>query len=414
MCGVGEVVAHDALPAGGELQARVRDGRVATDRRVRRRRLRERRGTGGGGRYQRGPCGDDGERAHGPQRSGPPAAPSRVRCLPRARGTSSCLRAHAWRPPRYSRGVVRRDLRRGHHAVVQRELVEQRRRAAGAAERQRERRVLRSPATRRRPAPCRTRRRRCRSARCRARSSSPTMWWYAPSAGTPTVECASVVTPALRSQTWLPEPAFMTVSCSPLRALVEQLDDLRRRRALDPALDREAVADVEAVRASGTRAVSLTPSNDAAVSPAMTPGWPSVTPLRYVPLLALPEESVMTVLGARVAHPPLADGAWSRRTSTRRWSPTRRAASPCRRSRCPMPSTVQVPLGFSPVERRQRVAPGVHVPVNGACAISGTLDRRGPRRVVVEHHLTEVVAAVAGPTSAVDDRDRASRRATSA
>ena len=50
--------------------------------------------------------------------------------------------------------------------------------------------------------------------------------------------------------------------------------------------------------ASGTRPLSLTPSNEAAVSGSLVsaPGTPSVTPLRSVPLLPDGDESVIAVL----------------------------------------------------------------------------------------------------------------------
>ena len=125
------------------------------------------------------------------------------------------------------------------------------------------------------------------------------MWWYAPSAGTPTVERAIVVTPALRSHTWLPEPAFMTVSCRPFAPLLNSSTAFAvDERFTQPSSEKLSPTSSDAE--SGTRPVSLTPSNDAALfgSPVIAPGWPSVTPPRYVPLLAWPDESVMTVLGA--------------------------------------------------------------------------------------------------------------------
>jgi len=64
------------------------------------------------------------------------------------------------------------------------------------------------------------------------------------------------------------------------------------RASASPSLEREAVADVELLL-SGTRHDVVTPSSWIAVM--NTPPTPSVTPLRYVPLLALPDESIAVV-----------------------------------------------------------------------------------------------------------------------
>ena len=108
-----------------------------------------------------------------------------------------------------------------------------------------------------------------------------TTWWYLPSAATPAVERATVETLVLRSHTWLPLAAVMTISCRPLLPLfISWWVVAVVLRLIQPSAVNVSPTSSEAE--SGTRPRSSTPSKLAAVfgSPDSAPVTPTNTPPR--------------------------------------------------------------------------------------------------------------------------------------
>jgi hypothetical protein len=108
-----------------------------------------------------------------------------------------------------------------------------------------------------------------------------TTWWYLPSAGTPVVERAIVETFVLRSQTWLPLAAVITISCRPLLPLfISWWVTAAELRLIQPSAVNVSPTSSDAE--SGTRPMSSMPSKLTAVfgSPDSAPGTPAVGPPR--------------------------------------------------------------------------------------------------------------------------------------